>query len=652
MATSLSSLGISSTKRSASADKTPYDFPARGLLVHQFDGFVEGYAGAVVSIYRAGTTTLMPVFHDVHLTQRAANPQTLLQRTDQDGRTYGKFIRPVYVPYPYELQVNSDEQSGITFMPIINLGGQDASHARVSLLGSTISRTLQERFGEEVSVLDFGNITDSPVANNEIINAALSAVAVKGGGVLVLPAQPIEAISIVLPTNVAIKGRGQFVTTLISQSARNVIEPSGDNVGIFDLTLDGVQLVNRSVGVYSKNVEGLCLQNVTVKRFATNMLHLGGRNHRYSNLTIEGGVKGSRLLGDSNFNGGNDGGEFTGLVWEGGKVILNNDVGLELSMRDLPVRHNQIQNVQIEDNGGNDGGLYLYGARFTSFEHVSFDGNVNNMTIRDNPDTMLEDRKMIGVTFYGGQIQGGINKFDGACQEVIFDHMELNSTTFQGNVPENQILIRNCVENDTLFTGDSTKFSRWKTSNKGSIKGVTTDATAIVAYKRKLKQNEVVLAEIGVTAERQNAAAGKGVWKLLRGATCAPLQVPYKEKTVNFTLGSLVQGETSKASGLIVADGSSILSLASVSGDFVDNELLKETDGNGSARVNGNVTYGTTSLLGASTTTVMSAGDNSNSVPGGWGAGFQVSGQELQVTVQGASSADVAWNIDINVTEL
>jgi hypothetical protein len=119
--TALSVLSLPKTSAAPIAAKTPSDYPAQGLLIAEFDRWLEGYAGKTINIYRGGTTELIKVYSDVGLTQELPNPQVLLTRTDPDGTTYGKFNTNVYSPYSYSWEVVGEEASGLHLLPITDL---------------------------------------------------------------------------------------------------------------------------------------------------------------------------------------------------------------------------------------------------------------------------------------------------------------------------------------------------------------------------------------------------------------------------------------------------------------------------------------------------------------------------------------------------
>lgn len=637
-------------------DKTLADYPAQGVLVEQFDLWREGYAGAVVSVYRAGTTELIKCYSDVSLTTEVSNPITLLSRTDSLGRKYGKFAQSVYVPYAYELDIDTTEQTGRVFPPITTLSGQDASYANVkaNLSGARL-RQVRDVVADSIKFIDFAEVSDNPETNTTTLNTAISAAATQGGGMVELPAGTIVFNSISLPEDVTLRGQGIDTTILQSTAAKNVITVTGDNAGLEHLTLDGLQSNTGSVGIYGKAVDDIAFCSLRVKRFEKGIQWHGGDNHIYKRLYIDDCVNGIQCHGDQDFSGGDDGDKFQGLDWFQGKVSNTTTSGLEFLVRDNYCINNRVRQVDFDSNIGTDGAVLLSGARFCQFDNCKWTSNTTNIKVEDNSDTTLSFRETVGIYFSGGEINSGTNKFDGLCQDIIFEQMFLTGCTFQANVPDNQILLRNNVESSTLFSGISTKFSRWHTNRNGVIKGTTTSATAVKVFGRTLEPNEVVALIVTATAERQNTDE-HAIFMVAHGAKCAPAKINYDDQTANFTVGDEIVGATSGARAIIVADSDSgttgTLDLAAVSGTFVDNELINEVTNNGSARVNGVMIPPASAALSGAATAIHDTGSNTNNPPSGWAVGFQINGLDLEVTVTGASGADVAWSVDIKEVAL
>ena len=651
--TALSVIGITGKPQTFSA-KTPANYPAVGLLVDEFNLFIEGYAGKTVSILRAGTTELMPCYTDPELTVSTSNPQVLLTREDAVGRQFGKFAQSIYVPFAYELDISSSESTGVKRVPLENLDGVIADNAIAKAEGATEYRSLQDRFADFIHVEDFGVIGTSAEANTTTITAAIAAASAQGGGIVRLPAGLIVFNQLSVPTSVILQGEGMEVTIMQSQIAGRVVTMTGTAAGLRDVQLDGVNLLEGSIGIYGKSQDFISLENVLVRRFDRNIVWQGGQNHVYRNLFTKNANTGFEGLGDLDASGGGTGDEFSGLDWFQGEISEHTEIGMLLEIVDSPVRHNSFAQIDFLDNVGTEGALKLFGASWQYFKQCYWDGNTTNISIKDNGDEDLESRQVSNIYFQGGQIQGGESIFDGLCQDVLFDGMELNDCDFNLTTPENPILLRDCTEDLTLFTGASTKIIRVQTINDGSVKGVTTNATVTPVYKIKLQPNEVIQLAVFATAERTNGA-GYADFAYICGARCAGATLNYDSQTANFTAGSTVVGQNSGASAIIVSDSDSgttgVLTLASVQGEFVDNEIIAEESGSGSATVNGSLILGAAALI-ATATELRAAGSNAGAPPAGWAVTFTAAVQEVLVNVTGAASNDIFWNVRVQLTIL
>lgn len=634
--------------------KTPANYPSIGLLVDEFDLFVQSYAARSVSILKAGTTDLMPCYSDPQLTQAIDNPQVLTTKTDSLGNTYGKFATHVYVPFAYELEISGSEETGVKELPIYNLAGADASDAAVTALGGTNSRSLKRRFADVVHASDYGEFGLSAAANSLILTAAISAASSRGGGVVKLPAGTIAFNSIQLPTSVILLGEGRDVTILTSQLADKVVNLTGDGAGLAGLQLDGVNLLAGSFGVFGRGLAEVVMDDVLIRRFDRNFVQQGGQNHIYRRLYSRNGRRCMELLGDLDASGTNLGDEFSGLDWLQGEVSESSEVGLLLKIFDRPVRHNSFRQLDFLDNIGADGAVYFYGASWQNFAQCYWDGNITNWKIRDNPDENLELREVSNLSFQGGQIVGGSCNFDGLCQDIILDGMELSECDFAMSVPTNAVLLRDSTEDGVSFSGDTTKITRFRTINNGCVKGVTTAAAATQVWKTKVNPNEVIQILLSVTAERVDGAEYAD-WLIAHSARCAPSTLRYDGQTTNFTAGKTIRGATSGATAIIVSDSDSgttgTLSLAQISGIFVDNEAISETDGAGAALVNGTLTTGTVALVD-SATVIREAGSDTGAVPAGYAIGFVAFGQEISITVASGGTKKVYWNADVRLTVL
>lgn len=656
MTTTLGLNALPVSKAAAIADKTPKDYPSSGLLVFEFDIWQEGYEGSIVTVYRAGTTTRQKLFSDPQLTQEIDNPQTLITREDSERNKFGKFLTSVYVPYSYSLDIDSTEQTGVNQVPVTKLAGQDISDAlSFSAPGTNYMRKLKEILATQIEFLDYGTITSNPESNTNTLNKAVSAAASAGGGFVVLPAGEIVINPVDIPEDVILQGQGIDTTIIQSTAAQIVINFSGNNAGLMNLTLDGISRNNGSIGIYGKALSDIMLENVRVRNLDTGIQWQGGENHTYTRLNIQNCDRGMLAHGDQDASGGDDGSSFTGMEWFQGSVTQTFTSGIELLVKDNFCINNVIRQVDFDSNVGTDGAVLVVGARFTHLLNCSWTNNTVNLQVEDNSDVTLDFRETRGLYLSGGTMTGGTLSFDGLCENVIIEQMNLDSPTFEANVPSRQILLRNNVETDTLFSGITTKFSRWRTSDNGVIKGATTGSSPVTVYARKLEPNEVVSLNVTATAERQNANE-HAIFMVTQGAKAAPATLAYDDQTVNFTVGDEIVGQTSGARAIIVADADSgttgTLSLAAVTGTFIDNEIIQSASTTGQARVNGVLIPPASVALSGSKTTLHSSGSNTGAPPSGWAVNFAINGQELVVQVVGAASADVVWNVDIKQVAL
>lgn len=652
--TQLGLLGLP-TKVQQFAAKAPAGYPSIGVLVEEFDIWQEGYDGAIVTVLRAGTTTPVPLFSDPGLTEPVDNPQTLSRRIDPSGRRYGKFAQSVYSPYAYYLDIDSAAQTGIRPLPLYSLAGEDASRAVVTTLGGNRARTLEERFADWIQALDYGQITSSPETNTTTLENAIAAATSQGGGMVILPHGDIPFNTLNLPANVFLVGQGKGVTVLQSQVATRAITGTGDFFGLIDLTLDGISLITNSVGLYGLNRDRVQLRNVEIKRFDVDCYWQGGSNHTYRNADFTGGNINFRARGDLDVAGGGQGGSFHCLDWIGGKVSESFDTGAELWVHETsPVLRNSLRNVRFVDNVGVNGALYVYGSKRTFLENCLWSGNVHNVTVKDNPDTSIPeaDRKVSGLHFTGGLMTGGDVRFDGLCDDVILDDMLLTNVTFDLSTPTNAIIIRDCRESGTILSGDSTKFLRNEARTQGVARVDTTDDTTTTIYRQYLAPNKIALIEALVTAEQTNGT-DFAVWHITHAARGAVATLAYDNQTANFTAGNHIVGSISGATAVIVADSDSgttgTLSLGDVSGTFIDNETISESDGSGSAQANGILVEGAAAAIGTATE-LHAAGSDTGAPPAAWGGPtLAVTVQEVLLRVNGAASTKLHWDAKINV---
>ena len=619
------------------------------MSIRDHEHWLEGYQGAVVRILKAGTTTLADVYLDEALTTPADNPQTLMKRTDGLNRQFGKWAQPLYTDQAVQVESLPNELSGIQRPALVALTDEDASDATVAATGTTGDRTLADRAAEVINLLDYGSI-DTAVAATATMAAAIGEAASRGGGVVQLPEGSITLNTIALPGKVTVRGHGIGVTTIVSEVGGNVITLGGDQAGLADLTLDGIDLATGSVGIFGKARNRFMMMNVEVKRFEIGVYAQGGQDWLWRNVTVDNCVNNLRLYGDIDQGDPVPGDEFSGLDWLQGYVRYSTGIALDMGVVDRPVRHNTIAQVDFIDNIGTQA-VRLHAASNTVFRQCYWDGNIVNIETEDDPDETLEYRIVSDIIIDGGQMYQGKSVFTETSQNVILRNVELDDCTIELDPSlVNQILLIDCSEYLMTATLDTTKLSRWRTIEQGLVQGFTTSATPAIVYKRKLAPNEVVHFDIRATAEQINGG-DFAAFHVSHAARCAPATLAYDDQTANFAVGETITGETSGATAVITADSDSgtsgTLSLASVVGEFEDNELI--TDGaTGSARVNGTLSLGVVSLAGSASDVFSHATAGASA----WAVALVVSAQEAQVQLTGAASDTINWSVRVQETAL
>lgn len=643
--------GVPIAKRPAMQGKTPAYLPGLPLLIDEFDLWREGYAGATVTIFRANVTQRAPVFLDPQMTIPADNPQVLDSRTDQLGRRFGKFAASLYTPVAYELDIDTQGQTGIHRVPITTLAGEDASAAFSTATGSTKLRRLRDRFADRINVLDYGDfkVDGSPDSNRITLEAAISAASAMGGGLVDIPAGTFAVEEFSLPAGVVLKGAGRRITVLTCSTNGNACTITGNRAGMGMLTFDGVDLTDGGVGLTGKNINEIYLFELEVQRFDTGIRFLGGLDHVYENLFVINCTIGARFLGDTDTVNGGGGTEFTGLVWRGGSVEQTIDTAIEFSIIDQPVRHNVVGDVNILDNVG-EFGVLIHGGRFITLERCYWDGNTNNIKIEDEGNPQIEDRTVTTLLIKGGQMVGGSIIADGECEDVILDGCELDSVEAQMNVPTYPITVKDCFSYNVNITGVAPeKWTTYRQINRGAVATITASGTSTVVWKSKMGPGELALINGDILARQVNGL-DYAVFKVVQGARGTPATLGFDGQTANFTVGNDVQGLTSGAMGTIAAqnDGgdSGTISLIDITGTFVDNEILAETSGAGRAIVNGPIVPNTAALVGTMTTVMSSKSATASS----WSLSFDAVQQEVRMYVSGEAAKTVEWTTNLRLT--
>ena len=614
--------------------------------VHEFDLWRPKYGGAVVRVTIAGTTTLADLFYDEALTETAENPQTLLS-LEADAVVYGKFEQPIYTASPYQLDIASTDQTGIQRPPITDMTGVDVGSSVATSSEGSASRTLADRFSDVIRVEDFGEIGTSAATNTATLELAIGAAGGAGGGQVVLPAGTIVINPVTLPAGVILRGQGRAVTVLQCTAGDDVVTLGGDRCGLADLTLDGVNLVTASVGVYALAKNETVFRDVEIKRFDTGLRCRGGRRSSWRDLFITNCATGIKLQGDNNTGLGDDGDEFRHNSWIGGRVQQCTTSGISLEYIDKLVSNNSFAEIEFSDNTGT--AVIAVGTRYITFSRCYWNGNTVNIDISDDDDTSKEDENtVVHFVIDGGAFDDGEINLTDTLESVIFEGVFFGEVTLTLTEPvENSILLQDCTEEDLTIEGDGTKLCRWRRTDQGATSGITTDATATKAWSYRPKPGQVAYLDATVIANQRNGIH-TAEYHVSQSVKCAGSSLAYDTQTADFTLGDIVTGETSGATARITADSDSgtygTLTIRDITGEFLDNETITDPDG-GSATVNGTQVDQNPVLLG-SLTSHYSHEDN-----GSWAVAFVANGPEIELRVTGAANQTIDWLVDVRVTQ-
>ena len=611
-----------------------------------FDIWRTGYNGASVAVNVAGTTTPANIFTDEALTVAASNPQTLSSYTE-NGVSYGKWAVPIYTSQAVELKIDNVDDTGIIRPPLITLDAQNASDALVTTTLGSESRALDERFDDVLHALDYGALGATAATNNTTLTAAIGAAASNGGGIVLLPEGTYEFTSLTLSAGVVFRGEGRGVTILQCQTGGNCITLSGDRAGLANLTFDGVTTVASSVGVYSKANNETVFDDVDIKRFVTGIHFKGGQRAAWRDLYLTNNTNGAKLHGDNDAGGGADGDVFQHNEWKGGVVSQHSGIGVDLSFEDKKCWHNSLSDVGFDSNTGT--GIRVNGARFTRLPGCWFIGNTTAFAVLDDDDTDNTDlNTVIGLKFHSGMISGGAATLDDTCQDVVLEGMEITDVDFTLTSIVNNILLRDCIEDSLVtITGDGERITRIRNINKGASSGVTTDATVTKAWAITLLPGEIVYLTAKVIGAQRNGE-GRAVYDIQVGAYRPGSTLDYDNQTANYTVGDVLTGGTSGATGRIIADSdggsTGTLTLKDISGTFQNNETITDVAG-GSALANGTVTDVNVALDTVGVTSARTAYETAAA----WACVFAANGSEIELQVTGEAAKTIDWLCEVEV---
>lgn len=616
-----------------------------GTRIAEFDTWRPGYGGSTVRVLQAGTTDLADVFIDPTCLIPIDAQQLLLTR-EADDISYGRWAQPLYTLQSYELEIDTQDRTGVQYPPLTTLEGKDASKALVKAAGGSKNIELEDHLARRIDVRDFGEFLAvsapgaSAATNNATLLDAIGAAAALGGGFVETPSGTYQFSNISLPQGVVVRGVAREATVLQSILAGKVVTIAGDKAGLARLTLDGSTLVAGSIGLYAANKNGIVADDVIVKRFETGIDRRGGSMCDWRNLIVSNCADGYKPYGDLATA---TGGPLAFNIWRGGKVELCGTTGVDLRYVDALVEHNIFENVQFDTNTGK--ALWVRGARRTSLRNCQWTGNTNNLTVEDG-SPLNDDNAVLGLIVEDGKMDGGSLALTGALEQVAFRRLSFNNVALTLTTPGHDVLVEDCTEDGVTIAGISTSWIRRGTGNRGSTSGLTTGNAATKAWAITLVPGQQVYLEAKVIARQQNANQ-EAFYHIAVAARRPRATLAYDSQSANFTLGDIITGATSGATARVTADTdggtTGTLSLQDVDGVFIDNETITGAIG-GSALANGTQAVADAVLVDA-VTALRAASE----IDTDWNATFVANGPQIELRVTGDVNQRVEWTCDVEV---
>lgn len=602
--------------------------------IPEFDTLRAGYDGATVTVYRANTTTLVSLWADEAATAPLANPQTLTTVTIGEN-SYGKWSQPVYVSEAYEMVINTSEQTGIQRYPLLTAQGLDVSKSTAKIPGSSILREIEDHLAQQIWVEDFGVLSADAAGNTTIITAALGAASSLGGGEVLLPentAIPHNALTI--PVGVKLKGRGRGVTVLQSTVAGDVVTLAGARSELADLTLDGISKTVTSNGIKILSKTYVRLTNIEVKRFDTGIFVNGMSYSNWRELQVSDCNMPVHIHGEVSTGGALS----AGNVWNGGGVDLGIDSGIKFHYHDAAVGFMSLRNLRITNCVG--AALKMEGSRYLHFDNLQCSGNTALIDIRDSSPADANNT-IRDILFTNSLFDQGTIGLRDTLRDVLFQNCEFRGNAITLTTAKNAVKLLGCTENASVtIAGDGTKVIRGFDNHDGVTRGVTTGNVATKALSIVLDHGEMCAALVMVTGKQRNGI-NKATYVFAFTAQKAPATLAYDAQSANFTIGDVITGGTSGATARVIADADAgatgTLTLHSISGTFVDNEIITGAI-SGSATVNGALVAGSVTILAQNSI-------STSETDATWLAQAVGSVDEAEIQVTGAAAQTIDWSV-------
>lgn len=620
------------------------------VRIRDFDLWRAGYAGAIVTVYEAGTTTPATLYAEPTMATLLNNPQTLQTRQDTNGQTYGKFAVPVYVAVAYTLSIDTGERGGVERPPITALDGADVSLALVTGTRGQEARTLASVVDWSIWAQAFGDLSDAVGAAvcTATLQAAIGAAAAQGGGLVRIPAGNFPFTTLTLPEGVVLAGEGASATTLRSTITAAVITIGGDGAGITDLTLDGVNVNTGSVGVYAINKVGMRFENCLVRRFATGLRVLGAEACRWRNFSISECSVAGDLRGDLDAATSGLGAPFRNIEWNGGAIAFNVLKGLHFRAVDALCENIRLAGLEFEGNLAD--ALILEGVRDLRSEGCWFANGLRGLHVLDNITTPLPAiNTSARIDVIGGYFDGAATgmeiKYEGECVNITLRRVRQTNISHNLVSPQNAITRIDCIQDAlTTITGLKTYLLSQDTDHGGTLSGVTTGAVDVVAWSEAVPPGKTWLVTAKVTARQRNGT-GRGRWWVAAGVDRPCATLAYINLTGTFTVAAILTGATSGASARINANAAGTLTISDITGTFQNGETI--TDGAATATASGTISTSNAALDSGGSVDVIAPVDSLSGTA--TDVFVSVSGPSAQVTVRGDTALTIDWVVEIDV---
>jgi hypothetical protein len=547
--------------------------------------------------------------------------------------------------------------------------GEDASEATVIPTGASVAGNLDDILARRIDVRDYGTFiavgqnNASAITNNDTITEALGVAGAAGGGYVECPAGTYQFTTLTIPEGVVLRGQGQGATTLQSTEEGQVITLAGDTAGLERITIDGVNQVTDSIGVFGANINFVHMNDVMIKRFDIGLQRYGGTGSHWYDLSLSDcSTAGYQCHGYSD-NG--LGGTITEETWDGGKVELCAGIGIDIQFVDSTVAQLQFSGIGFDTNTGT--AVSIIGGQQIKFDETCWwNGNTDNILIDDaGPTSSTQGQNSIGIEFHDGSFGPAIAPIaasgqtaaqpatnstitlNNTLESVAFRRCDFAYVTIDINSPSNNVLAQDCREiTGMAFGGNSPQaWNRAKTFNRGESSGLTTGNAATIAWALELQPGVAVYLEAKIIG-RSRSSTDTGFFHIAVSAHRPGSTLLYDAATGAFAAGNIVTGQTSGASARIInvaATGSSgTLTLQDIDGTFLNNELITDTN-TGSANANGTTTNQNCVLIGSVTSLRPAQLTDTN-----WAATFVAAGPEIQIQVTGDASMNVEWTVDVD----